>query len=442
MRPFVMAAILAILPGIGLGSLSLEAQKPKRVIQPVAAQAPQQPKAPLVRSKGYKPLTPAQRRTYHDENTRRHGHPIKRMAENTVNPPAFDCSSRGWICPTWDQGQCGDCYLDATVRQMTCAFIKNGYGKNDGSFALSVQFGLDCQNFGGCDGGNGTEVIAWAKKNGWIAETYIDSTGKTINDYPPYSASPRSCRAQPGAKKWIIADWGFIDTDGAFDIEYMKTAMTNFGGLNIAIDAGGQFGNGTSTITRLGDSIDHEIMATAYDDNHDNGDGTKGAVLLWNQWGQDWGTGGFRWCSYSACRHIVDWFWVSVTPLPPPTPPTPPVPPTPPATTYVLFEGAKQVGSLTGYPTLPAAETDAHGIATKDNVPVSILAAGSVVEVVQPGTPPPLPPSPTGSGTFTLTLTGPLTVTSADGTMSVVLPTQTISGVMNVTSGPGISPKK
>lgn len=282
---------------------------------------------PPAKGKGYIPLTPAARRVLHDQNTRRHDHPLRRMAENTVNPPAFDCDSRGWVVPVWDQGQCGACYLVSTVRTMTCTFVKNGYGKNDGSFAMSPQFGMDCQNFGGCGGGNGTEVIEWARKNGWPAEKYIDVSGKVINDYPPYTAQQQSCRTTTGMKKWVVADWGFIDTDGSFDIELMKTAMNNFGPLNIALDAGGQFGNGTSTITSMGSSIDHEIMATAYDDNHDNGNGTKGAVKLSNQWGTDWGTGGYRWCSYGACRNVVDWFWVSATPLPPPTPPTPPVPP-------------------------------------------------------------------------------------------------------------------
>lgn len=92
----------------------------------------------------------------------------------------------------------------------------------------------------------------------------------------------------------------------------------------------GQFGNGVGTITSLGSSIDHEIEMVAWDDAHDNGDGTKGAFLLKNQWTKDWGNAGYRWVTYKASANIVDTFWVSVTPLPPPPgPPVPPVPPIP-----------------------------------------------------------------------------------------------------------------
>ena len=89
--------------------------------------------------------------------------------------------------------------------------------------------------------------------------------------------------------------------------------MYNYGVLNIALDAGGQFGNGESTITSLGRSIDHEIQCVGWDDNKDGG-----SWLLQNQWGKEWGTDGYRWCTYKAGANIVDWFWVSAGPLPPP----------------------------------------------------------------------------------------------------------------------------
>ncbi len=411
-----LALTLGLLMGLVMPFGMVEGQK----------QAPQPPKKALERGKGYVPLAPEKRKELQGENTRRHGQPIKRMALNTVNPPAFDCSSRGWVVPVWDQGQCGSCFLVSTVRTMTCTFVKNGWGKADGTFALAAQYGMDCHNFGGCNGGNGTEVVAWALKNGWYAETYIDQTGKTVKDYPAYSAREQQCRTVSGAKKWMVADWGFISQDGSFDVELMKTALNNFGPLNIALDAGGQFGNGTSTITSLGGSIDHEIMATAYDDNHDNGNGTKGAVLFSNQWGTDWGTNGYRWASYGACRNVVDWFWVSATPLAPVI-----VPP------YKLFEGPMtapvQVGLPNGYLDLPTAEANAKVIATADQKPVMIHdSLGAMVETIAPGPVPPIPPippTPPGPvGTVTLTLT-PAQVQSVISQSGVIV----INGQMTMT---------
>lgn len=281
-----------------------------------------------LRSTGYKPLTPEKRAVFQAKSREAHGGRIAMLARNQTLPASFDCRDKGWALPVGDQGNCGSCYLYSTVQTASAAFVKAGYGKPDGSFMLAVQYGMDCgPGFGGCDGGNGTEVIDWMCKNGWPAESYVDAAGKTIHDYPGYEARERTCRTVAGAKKWTPASWGYVNDSGKPAPAEIKTAMYNYGVLNIALDAGGQFGNGTGTITSLGNSIDHEIQVVAWDDAKDGG-----AFLLQNQWNTDWGNNGYRWCTYNAARSIVDWFWVSAAPLPPPppVPPTPPVPPIPP----------------------------------------------------------------------------------------------------------------
>ncbi len=280
---------------------------------PPAQPAGKQPAKGAAKGRGYKPLTPAQRHYYRRENLKSNGARMQLLRKFQEPPPAFDCRDKGWCVPTWDQGSCGSCYLISTVRTMTCAFVKQGYGKPDNSFMMSQQYGMDCHNFGGCGGGNGTEVVDWAKQNGWIAEKYTDLAGVAHTDYPEYEASSSKCRTPSGAKTWKGIEWGYINGDGHFDVAAMKVAMTNYGVLNIALDAGGQFSSASSTITSMGRSIDHEICAVAYDDAKDGG-----AVLLSNQWGTGWGDGGYQWCTYKACANIVDWFWVSAAPLPPP----------------------------------------------------------------------------------------------------------------------------
>jgi hypothetical protein len=44
----------------------------------------------------------------------------------------------------------------------------------------------------------------------------------------------------------------------------------------------------------------HENVILAYDDNRRNPDGTRGAVLLQNQWGKGWGNKGRAWMSFAA----------------------------------------------------------------------------------------------------------------------------------------------
>lgn len=276
---------------------------------------------PPPRATGYKPLSPEKRAAIRVADVEKHGGRIAMAARNLSFPVSYVEVS---ALPIGDQGNCGSCYLYSTVQTASSAFCKAGYGKPDGSFWLSTQFGMDCHNFGGCNGGNGTEVIDWMCSNGWPAESYVNEAGATIRDYPAYEARSRTCRKVPGAKVWKPATWGLVSSSGTPTVNEIKAAIVQYGCLNIAIDAGGQFGSGTGTITSLGRSIDHEIQCVGWDDNKDGG-----SWLLQNQWSSDWGNNGRRYCTYAAGKNIVDWFWVSVSPLPPPPPIPPPVPPGP-----------------------------------------------------------------------------------------------------------------
>ena len=283
-------------------------------VSPAFGQDEKDPPKAVVGGKGYVPLTPAKRAVLYAKSLREHGSRIEMLRRNQTLPAAFDCRDNGWVLPVGYQGQCGSCYLYSTsYGTMSQAWVKAGYGKPDGSFVMSPQFGMDRpRDFGGCNGGNGTEVIDWAVNNGWIAETYIDATG-VHNDYPAYQASSGNDRTKAGAKVWKLASWGFVSssTSRPATTDEIKTALFNFGPLNVSLDAGGQFGNGTGTITSLGTSIDHEIELVAYDDS-------DGTFLLKNQWSTDWGNNGYRKLTYAAASRLVDVFWVSVSPLPPP----------------------------------------------------------------------------------------------------------------------------
>ena len=277
---------------------------------------------------GYVPLTPEKQQEFRAQSRKAHGGRISQLTKFTAVPPAFDCRDKEWCLPIGNQASCGSCYLYSTVYgTLTSAFIRAGYGKNDGSFVMSVQYGMDCHNFGGCNGGNGTEVIDWIVKNGWPAEKWVDIDGKAHVDYPPYAARSMACRKVNGAKYWKPSSWGFVNANGKPSVAEIKAAMYKFGPLNIALDAGGQFGNGTGTITSLGRNIDHEIECIGWDDNKDGG-----CFLLKNQWTTSWGNNGTRWITYKAAANILDWFFVRVDPLPPPPPdpePPGPIPPGP-----------------------------------------------------------------------------------------------------------------
>lgn len=308
---------------------------------------PDVPKKEVEGGRGYKPLTPEKRRYFQELSHAKHGNRLAMMAQNQALPASFDARDKVPLA-IWNQADCGSCWLVSTVRTATCCLILNGYGKADSSFMLAAQYGMDRpHNFGGnpCNGGNGTEVIDWMVKNGWIAETYIDAQGVVHKDYPPYDAREGKDRTKAGAKVWMKgADWGFVNANGKPTSAEIEAAIYNYGRLNISLDAGGQFSNGTGTITSLGGNIDHEINMVAFDRNKAVvemiGDPmgkfgipkqvATGAFLLENQWSDSWGTKGCRWVTYAAAKQIVDIFYVTAAPLPtPPTPPDP-LPPDPP----------------------------------------------------------------------------------------------------------------
>lgn len=279
----------------------------------------QEVKQEVKRATGYVPPTPEQRERMRQLSKARHGDRIKRAATLMSLPSKYDARERVPI-PMGDQGSCGSCYLYATMwYSFTDAGIRAGMGKA-GTFKLSVQWGMDRpRDFGGCNGGWGQEVAEYVCNKGCIAEVWVDASGVTHNDYPPYEARSGQDRTKPGAKVWAKGwTWGLVNNDNQPTIEEIKAAMVLYGRLNIALDAGGQFGSGKGTITQLGRSINHEISVCAYDDDFTNPDGSKGAFLLENQWGKNWGDGGYRWCTYKASKNITDWFWVSAGTLPPP----------------------------------------------------------------------------------------------------------------------------
>lgn len=308
--------------------------------------AQDKPKKEETHGRGYKPMSPEKAKAMHAAAFRRHGYLMKVLAKNVTPPAKFDCNDLGIVPPVVDQGQCGDCYGVSDCDCQTAAWIKAGWGKADGSFKISDQFGLDCGAFdGGCNGGDEAQVAEYAKTKGFPAEKWIDpSTGTKMSDYGSYTANPGRCQLKSGAKLWQLKDWGYVAGDqgqGPASLDEYKAALMTYGMLNIALDAGAFDGYTGGVITRLGNSIDHAISCTGWDDGKqvkikmpDGNEVTStGAIHVRNNWGTSWGEQGYAWIAYSEVPKIVEPMWLlapSLTPpVPPPVPPTPPVPPGP-----------------------------------------------------------------------------------------------------------------
>jgi len=273
------------------------------------AQEKQDKKAPEKHPRGRvaDPLKVAGR---HAAALKRLDHAMKALPKITA--PTYDVEQVGYTLPVEDQGNCGSCYLVSSCEVATMALVHAGVGPGDGSFFLSPQYGLDCQNFGGCGGGDEAEVIDFIKKNGMPLE----------KDYGSYNASEGRCKFS-NQTLYKIRDWGYCagNQGNVATVDEIKSAMVKYGPISIAASADGwdSYNGGVFTITSR--NVDHAIKLTGWDDS-------KKAFRLKNQWGKGWGDGGYMWVSYDS--YIVEAIWVDGgSPVPPPTPPVPPVPPGP-----------------------------------------------------------------------------------------------------------------
>ena len=243
-----------------------------------------------------------------------HRHRLKALPKITA--PTWDCRTLGLVPPIVDQGQCGSCWDFSGTSVVTSALIKAGYGKPDGSFALSEQYTLDCGSNGGCSGDDNVTVLTWAKTTGL----------PTTAAYGPYIAQAQGCKYAASMTLYKLADWGFCttsDTNAVATTQDIKNAMVAYGPIGAAIAADNAFESNPAGQVFQGSGstdINHDIVLCGWDDS-------KGAWLLRNSWGTSWCDAGYCWIKYGANAVGTEAVWASATALPPPPAPVPPAPP-------------------------------------------------------------------------------------------------------------------
>jgi hypothetical protein len=272
--------------------------------------------------RGHKPAPPEVRAKLHADALKRHDHRISRLPKATA--PAFDCrTAPGYVVlPVDDQGSCGDCFMISALDGCSMAMARAGVLPGTEAGRLSGQYGLDCQGqLGGCNGGDEAQVIDMVKTQGWVL----------TSAYGPYTASGANCKSISGMATYKISDWGYCtpaQQGGIADTQDMKNCIAQYGPISVAFDASEcdsyQMGQ---TMTGNGQNVDHAVLCIGWDDNHDNGDGTKGAFLGLNQWGNWGGTttagDGTFWIKYGADSWGTEAIFIMAGSTPPPPPPPP-----------------------------------------------------------------------------------------------------------------------
>jgi hypothetical protein len=344
MKTFLAFSMLCIVGVATLGGLI--AQQPRPLpkgpeiagdVQLVRADdAKPAPKAPVKPAHGRGFILPPKnvRDAMHRISEAKYG--AIRKAIPVVTTAVYDARALGVIPPVGNQGQCGDCYIWSGCKVCSSAQMVAGVVPKDGKFFLAPSYFLDCQNVGGCDGGDEYQVA-----------TIINSTGApSLAQYGGDGQNPGNCKPTTGMTLYTVSSIIMVGPNsGIASTQDIKNYCASYGYVSVAADASTNWwNNGTGTDTDTGTSIDHAIGICGWDDTHDNGDGTKGAWIMQNNWDVTWGTncantanpnptepGGYGWVKYGASSLGTEAFvCVATPPSPPPGPPVPPVPPVPP----------------------------------------------------------------------------------------------------------------
>jgi len=197
-------------------------------------------------------------------------------------PSSFDWNDKKAVTPVYDQAQCGSCWAFSATEAIESQWFLAGHTLT----SLSPQQIVDCDKGRGDDGCNGGDTPT--------AYQYVIAAGgmDTMDSYP-YTAEDDKCAFKASDVAATIKDWTYI-TQNKNETEMQLKLLSN-GPLSICVDATiWQFYVGGVISSLCGDTLDHCVLITGYDDAYVDWIGET--VQIWkirNSWGADWGESGY-----------------------------------------------------------------------------------------------------------------------------------------------------
>ncbi|OHD68447.1 MAG: hypothetical protein A2W19_14090 [Spirochaetes bacterium RBG_16_49_21] len=225
------------------------------------------------------------------------------------NPPSPDAAAFSWVSRNMVtgvkiQGVCGSCWAFVSVAVVEANYLI----RKKMSLDLSEQNILDCAEAQQPAYRGGRVVYmksrAGSCQGGWYGPVfeYLRTHSAALESRIPYQFMESTCKPA-GADQYRIMAWGYVKPDaGIPSIREMKEALCKYGPLAACVKVTPAFQAYRSGVydecaAVSGErDINHAITIVGWDDE-------KGAYLVKNSWGSEWGEEGYVWVKY-GCNNI------------------------------------------------------------------------------------------------------------------------------------------
>lgn len=230
-----------------------------------------------------------------------------------AQPASIDL--RKWCSPIEDQGSLGSCTANAGVGMLEY-YERQTSGKHlDGSRLFLYKVTRELEGVKGDDGAYLRDTMKAMVLFGVPPEKYWPYHIAKFNDEPSNFCYSFAQNYQ-ALKYYRLDPAGSTPTATLAAIKkYLAASLPAMFGFSVysSIPVSGD-GKGEIPFPAAGDTHEggHAVLAVGYDDNKKIGN-TKGALLIRNSWGAQWGDQGYGWLPYEYVKQgLADDFWSMV----------------------------------------------------------------------------------------------------------------------------------
>jgi cathepsin K len=189
---------------------------------------------------------------------------------------------------------CGNCWAYSATGALEISYIKVNHITPPTTVDLSEKQIVSCSGAGSCAGGWPYLVDQWL----------VTSQTKVMPDASaPDDGTDHPCPVIPLTARAQLAAWGMVDPSAGLHkiaaIDQIKAAICTYGAVSVCVNATPLFQNYAGGVffetasDNNNPSINHAVVLIGWDDS-------KGAWLLRNSWGTNWGIGGYCWIKYNS----------------------------------------------------------------------------------------------------------------------------------------------